>query len=98
MISTEYIAKKGSDEKVLRLQNDGKSPELDNIGNEFPTLSTQFGADCFRIRKIINQLRWPCSPLYFSLLLKDDSDATYSSIGSLDSRKVDCEVLNAVSL
>ena len=88
----------GNDEKILRLQNDGESYTLNSISNEFPTLSAQSAADCFRMGKTINQFRRLCYPLSYSPLLHDTSDAIYSSISTLDTEEAECETLDKATL
>ena len=44
----------GTEEKNLRLQNDGETYTLNSTTNEFPILSVQSAADCFRMGKTIN--------------------------------------------
>ena len=84
----------GNDEKILRLQNDGESYTLNSISNEFPTLSAQSAADCFRLGKTIIQFRRLCYPLSYSPPLTDNSNPTYSSISSLDTEEADLETIN----
>ena len=86
----------GKDEKVLRLHSDGESYTLNSLSNEFPILSAQYAADCFRMGKTINQFRRLCSPLSYSPTSREDSDPTYSSISSLDTEEADCETSNAI--
>ena len=88
----------GNDEKILRLQNDGESYTLNSISNEFPTLSAQSAADCFRMGKTINQFRRLCFPLSYSPVLHDTSDPIYSSVSSLDTEEAECETLNVVTV
>ena len=71
---------RGTEEKVLRLQNDGETYTLNSITNEFPILSIQSAAVCFRMGKLINQFRRLCSPLASPVTLHNNSDPTYSSI------------------
>ena len=87
----------GNDEKILRLQNDGESYTLNSISNEFPTLSAQSAADCFRMGKTINLFRRLWYPLSYSPISHDNYDATYSSISSLDAEETECQVLNNVT-
>ena len=88
----------GNDEKILRLQNDSENFTLNNISNEFPTLSAQSAAECFRMGKTINQFRHLCYPLSCSPILYENSDPTYSSISSLDTEEAECETLNVVTV
>ena len=48
--------------------------------------------------KTINQFRRLCYPLSYSLILKDNSDATYSSFSSLLTEEADCGTLNFVTV
>ena len=77
---------------ILRLQKNGGSFMFDSLNNEFPTLSVQYVADCFRMGKSTKQFRHLCFPLSYSPLLEDSTDATRSSISSLDTDEADCEV------
>ena len=43
----------GNDEKILRLQNESESYTPNSISNEFPTLSAQSAADCFRMARLL---------------------------------------------
>ena len=88
----------GSDEKVLRLYNDGESDTLNSISKDFPNLSVQSAADCFRMSKTINQFSRLCYPLFYSPILHENSDPTYSSISSLDSEEADSETINVVTV
>ena len=88
----------GNDEKILRLQNDGESYTLKSISNEFPTLSAQSAANCFRMGKTINQFRPLCYPLSYSPILHDTSDPTYSSISSLGTEEAESETLKTVTV
>ena len=88
----------GNDEKILRLQNDGESYTLNSISNEFPIVSAQSAADCFRMGKTINQFRRLCFPLSHSPILHDTSDPIYSSISSSDTEEAECETLNVVTV
>ena len=79
----------GNDEKVLKLQNDGETYTLNSLTNEFPILSIQSAADCFRMGKTIDQFRRMFSPLASPVTLDNDSDRTYSSINSLETEEED---------
>ena len=79
----------GNDEKVLRLQKDGKTHTLNSLTNEFPILSIQSAADCFRMGKTINQFRRLFSSLASPATLDNNSDRTYSSISSLETEEED---------
>ena len=96
--STNTSPIQGNDEKILRLQNDGESYTLNSIRNEFPTLSAQSAADCFRMGKTINQFRRLCYPLSYSPILYQYSDPTYSSISSLETEEAECGTLNVVTV
>ena len=88
----------GNDQNILRLQNDGESYTLNSISNEFPTLSAQSAADCFRMGKTINQFRRLCYPLSYSTILHDTSDPTCSSISSLVTEEAECKLLKVVTV
>ena len=77
----------GTDGKVLRQQNDGETYTFSSITNDFPNLSIQSAADCFRVGKMNNHLRRLFSPLAFPATLDNTSDPTYSSISSLETDK-----------
>ena len=79
----------GNDEKVLKLQNDDETYTLNSLTNEFPILSIQSAADCFRMGKAINQFRRLYSPLASPVTLDNDSDRTYSSMSSLETEEED---------
>ena len=87
-----------NDEKIPRLPNGGGSYTLNSISNDLATRSAQSASECFRKGKPINQFRHLCSPLSYSPILKDNSDPTYSSISPLDTKKADCEAINAVTV
>ena len=88
----------GNDEKILRLQNDGKNYTLNSISKEFPTLSAQSAADCFRMGKTINLFRRLCYPLSYSPILRENSDSIYSSISSLNTEGSECRTSNVVAV
>ena len=46
--------------------------------------------------KTINHFRRLCYPLYYSPILHDTRDPTYSSLSSLDTEEAACETLNVV--
>ena len=54
--------KRGSEEKILRLQNDGEDFTVSSMLDEFPISSIQQASDCFRMEKFINQFRRVCGP------------------------------------
>ena len=87
-----------NDEKILRLQNDGENYTLDSISNEFPTLSAQSAADCFRMGKTINLFRRLCYPLSYSPILRENSDSIYSSISSLNTEEAEGRASNVVTV
>ena len=87
-----------NDEKILRLQNDGESYTLNGISNEFPTMSAQSAADCFRMGKTINLFRRLCYPLSYSPILRENSDSIYSSVSSLNNEEAEFRASNVVTL
>ena len=70
----------GNDNKVLRLQNDGKSFTMNILSNEFPTTTIQSATDCFRLGKTIDEFRRLCLPSMQSLSSVEDAEPTYSGI------------------
>ena len=54
--------KRGSEEKILRLQNDGEDFTVSSILDEFSITSIQQTSDCFRMGRVINQFRRICGP------------------------------------
>ena len=75
--------KRGNEEKILRLQNDGEDFTVSSMLDEFPIISVQQASDCFRMGKFINQFRRICGPETQSNASVNTSDAEYSSIDSL---------------
>ena len=75
--------KRGSEEKILRLQNDGKDFTLSSMLDEFPIISVQQASDCFRMGKFINQFGRICGPETQSNASVNTSNTEYSSINSL---------------
>ena len=75
--------KRGNEEKILRLQNDGEDLTLSSMLDEFPIISVQQASDCFRMRKFINQFRRICGPETQSNASVNTSNTGYSSINSL---------------
>ena len=49
--------KRGNEEKILRLQNDGEDFTVSSMLDEFPVISVQQASDCFRMGRFINQFR-----------------------------------------
>ena len=80
--------KRGNEEKVLRLQNDGEDFTVSSLLDEFPIISVQQGSDCFRMGKFINQFRQVCGPETQSIASIHSSNAEHSSIDSLSSPKM----------
>ena len=81
--------KRGNEEKILRLQNDGEVFTVSCMLEEFPIISTQQASDCFRMGRFINQLRRICGPETQSNASVNTSNAEYSSINSLSSAEDD---------
>ena len=46
--------KRGNEEKILRLQNDGEDFTVSSMLDEFPITSIQEASDCFRMGNFIN--------------------------------------------
>ena len=84
----------GNDNKVLRLQNDGKNFTLNSLSNEFPTRTIQSATDCSRLVKTINQFRRLSLPSKQSLSLVEDYEPTYSSTNLLNTNENDDELDN----
>ena len=75
--------KRGNEEKILRLQNDGEDFTVSSMLDEFPIISVQQAADCFQMGKFINQFRRICGPETQSNASVNTSNTEYSSINSL---------------
>ena len=75
--------KRGNEEKMLRLQNDGEDFTVSSTLDEFPIISIQQASDCFRMGNIINQFRRMCGPVTQSSTSVTASNTVYSSIKSL---------------
>ena len=75
--------KRGNEEKILRLQNDGKDFTVSSMLDKFPIISVQQALNCFRMGKFINQFRRICRPETHSNASVNTSNAEYSSINSL---------------
>ena len=78
---TKY--KRGNEEKILRLQNDGEDFTVSSMLDEFPIISVQQASDCFRMGRFINQFRRICGPETQSNASVNTSNTEYSSINSL---------------
>ena len=87
----------GSDNKVLRLHNDGENFTLNSLSNEFPTTTIQSATHCFRLGRTINQFRRLCLPSTQSLSSVENSEPTYSLINSLN-KSEDDDVLDELSV
>ena len=77
--------KRGNEEKILRLQNDGEDFTVSSMLDEFPIISVQQSSDCFQMGKFINQFRRICGPETQSNASVNTSNTEYSSINSLSS-------------
>ena len=75
--------KRGNEEKILRLQNDGDDFTVSSMFDELPIISVQQASDCFRMGKFINQFRQKCGSATQSNASVNSSNAEYSSIDSL---------------
>ena len=75
--------KRGNEEEILRLQNDGEDSTVSSRLDEFPIISVQQASDCSRIRKFIHQFRRICEPETQSSASVVATSTDYSSINSL---------------
>ena len=75
--------KRGNEEKILRLQNDGEDFTINSVLNELPIISIQQASDCLRLGKFINQFRRICGLESPSNVSVNTSNTEYSSINSL---------------
>ena len=75
--------KRGNEEKILRLQNDGDDFTVSGMLDEFPITSIQQASDCFRMGRFINQFRRICGSETQSGDSANASNTDYSSINSL---------------
>ena len=75
--------KRGNEEKILRLQNDGEDFTVISMLDEFPIISIQQVPDCFRMGRFINQFRQICVPETQSNASMNPSNTEYSSNNSL---------------
>ena len=75
--------KRGNEEKILRLQNDGEEYSVSSMIDEFPITSIQQPSDCFRMGRFIQQFRRICGPETQSNASVNTSNAEYSSINFL---------------
>ena len=81
--------KRGNEEKILTLQNNGEDITDNSVLIEFPITSVQQASDCFRLRRPINQFRGRCRLETHSNLSINSSNTDYNSIDSLSSAKYD---------
>ena len=72
--------KRGNEEKLLTLQNDGEEFTVSSMPDEIPIISAQQASDCSRMGKFINQFRRICGPETQSNASVNSSNAEYSSI------------------
>ena len=75
--------KRGKEEKLLRLHNDGEDFTVSSMLDEFPIISIQQASDCFRKGKFINQFRRICGPETQLSASITAPNTDYSSINSL---------------
>ena len=75
--------KRGNEEKILRIQNDGEDLTVTSMLDEFPITSIQQAADCFRMGRFINQFGRICGPETQSSASVNTSNTEYSSMNSL---------------
>ena len=76
--------KRGNEEQILRLQNDGEDFTASTMLDEFQITSIQQASDCFRMGEFINQFRRICGPETQSIASVYASITDYSSINFLD--------------
>ena len=76
--------KRGNEEKILRIQNDGEDFTVRSTLDEFSIISNQQGLDCFRMGRFIKQFRRICGPETQSNASVNKSNDEYSSINSLN--------------
>ena len=75
--------KRGNEEKILRLQNDGEDFTVSCKHDKFPITSIQQASDCFRSGKMINHLKRICGPETQSSASVNTFNTEYSSSNSL---------------
>ena len=75
--------KRGNEEKILRLQNNGQVFTVSSMLDEFPIIAVQRASDCFRLGKFINQFRRLCGPETQSNASVNTSNTEYNLINSL---------------
>ena len=75
--------KRGNEEKILRLQNDGKDFTVSSMLDEFTIISIQQASDCFQMGRLINQFRQICGPETQTNASVNTSNTEYSSSNSL---------------
>ena len=75
--------KRGNEEKILRLQNDGDNFIVSSMLDEFPITSIQQASDCFRLGRFINQFRRICGSKTQPNASVNTSNTEYKSINSL---------------
>ena len=80
--------KRGNEEKILRIQNDGEDFTVSSMLDAFPIISIQQVSDCFRTGRFINQFRRTCGPETQSNTSVNTSNE-YSSINSASPSKDD---------
>ena len=74
--------KRGNEEKILRLQNDGEDFTVSSMPDDFPIIAVQRASDCFRMGNFINQFRRICGPETQSNASVITSNTEYSLINS----------------
>ena len=94
--STQSIANKKNDNKVLLLHDDCENFRLSSLSNEFPTGMLQSATDCFRLSRIINQFRRLRLPSTQPLSSIEGSEPKYSSIIFLNTNE-DNDYLNELN-
>ena len=81
--------KRGSEERIQRLQNDGEDFTVNSVLKEFPINSLQQASDCFRMGRFINQFRRKRGLKTPNSASASASNTDYSSINSLSSAEDD---------
>ena len=72
-----------NEEKIPRLQDNGKDFTVKSMLDEFPITSIQQASDCFRMGRLTNQFRQICGPETQANASVNTSNTEYSSSNSL---------------
>ena len=89
--------KRGNDEEILRLQNNGEYFTVSSMLDKFPIIPSQQASDCFRMGRFINQFTRKCRPEIQSNASVNTSNIEYSSINSLGPSEVNAVNSTSVS-